>query len=228
MAKDIDAFFESKKEYQIERDRKLAKKEKKAKALIEQQRLKKDEVKLEEELNNEDLVEDGAPATKKVKFAAPTEDDSSDEDLDENGGYFLNPLLIGKQKNGKKKDEDSEEWSDDDEDDKDAKKGKDKKKDGKLGKRKKRDEEDHDFFTNKEIEIVPQENFGDGDESMDSDDMAETRAIAKVMLRKKARSEIVDATYNRYSTFDDETALPSWFLDEEKRHYRPNLPITKE
>lgn len=58
--------------------------------------------------------------------------------------------------------------------------------------------------------------------------MAETRALAKLMLRKKARTEILDATYNRYSTFDDETALPSWFVEEEKKHYRPNIPVTKE
>lgn len=63
---------------------------------------------------------------------------------------------------------------------------------------------------------------------MDSDDMAETRALAKVMLRKKARTEILDSTYNRYATFDDETALPDWFMQDEKKHYRPNLPVTKE
>ena len=41
--------------------------------------------------------------------------------------------------------------------------------------------------------------------------MAETRALAKVMLRKKARTEIVDASYNRYAIFDDEADLPEWF-----------------
>lgn len=38
---------------------------------------------------------------------------------------------------------------------------------------------------------------------MDSDDMAEVRAIAKVMLRKKARTEIIDNSINRYATFED-------------------------
>lgn len=57
--------------------------------------------------------------------------------------------------------------------------------------------------------------------------MAETRALAKVMLRKKARTEIMDATYNRYATFDDESELPEWFAADEKKHFRPNLPITK-
>jgi hypothetical protein len=38
---------------------------------------------------------------------------------------------------------------------------------------------------------------------MDSDDIAETRALAKLMLRKKARTEILEGTYNRYATHDD-------------------------
>lgn len=63
---------------------------------------------------------------------------------------------------------------------------------------------------------------------MDSDDMAETRALAKVMLRKKARTEILDSSYNRYATFDDESVLPEWFKEDEKKHFRINLPITKE
>ena len=63
---------------------------------------------------------------------------------------------------------------------------------------------------------------------MDSDDMAETRALAKVMLRKKARNEILDSTYNRYSNYDDPAILPQWFVEDEAKHYKPNLPITKE
>ena len=34
---------------------------------------------------------------------------------------------------------------------------------------------------------------------MDSNEMAEVRILAKKMLRKKERSEILDSTYNRYS-----------------------------
>jgi len=63
---------------------------------------------------------------------------------------------------------------------------------------------------------------------MDSDDMAETRALAKVMLRKKARNAILDSTYNRYATFDDKSSVAEWFLEDEDRHYRANIPVTKE
>lgn len=63
---------------------------------------------------------------------------------------------------------------------------------------------------------------------MDSDDIAETRALAKVMLRKKARNEILESTYNRYAFNDDKQALPQWFLEDEEKHYKTNIPITKE
>ena len=63
---------------------------------------------------------------------------------------------------------------------------------------------------------------------MDSDDMAETRALAKLMLRKKARNEILDGTYNRYATYDDKDVLPQWFVEDEEKHYKPFIPVTKE
>lgn len=61
-----------------------------------------------------------------------------------------------------------------------------------------------------------------GYSSMDSDDMAETRALAKLMLRKKNRQEILDSTYNRFATHEDKSSLPDWFVEDEARHFRPN------
>lgn len=63
---------------------------------------------------------------------------------------------------------------------------------------------------------------------MDSDDIAETRALAKLMLRKKTRTEILDGTYNRYAHYDDKSQLPQWFLEDEEKHYKAFIPITKE
>ena len=63
---------------------------------------------------------------------------------------------------------------------------------------------------------------------MDSDDIAETWAIAKVMLWKKEREDLIDKSYNRYSFFDDENNLPEWFVEDEHRSYRPRIPVTKE
>mmetsp|Transcript_34416 Transcript_34416/g.25491 ORF Transcript_34416/g.25491 Transcript_34416/m.25491 type:complete len:173 (+) Transcript_34416:1593-2111(+) len=84
-----------------------------------------------------------------------------------------------------------------------------------------------DFFENTEIEVVPQENFDDA-ASLDSDDIAETRALAKLMLRKKTRMELIDSSYNRYATHDDPSVLPKWFVEDEEKHYKKHLPVTKE
>ena len=84
-----------------------------------------------------------------------------------------------------------------------------KKKDKTLGKRNKRDKKGSDnFFGDNNFEVVPQENIEEGYSSMDSDDIAETRALAKLMLRKKTRQEILDSTYNRYVSYDDKSKLP--------------------
>lgn len=78
-----------------------------------------------------------------------------------------------------------------------------------LGKRKtKKGVEDKGFFVDDNFEVVPQEKIEEGYSSMDSDEMAETRALAKLMLRKKNRNEILEGTYNRYATYDDKSVLP--------------------
>jgi len=56
--------------------------------------------------------------------------------------------------------------------------------------------------------------------------LAETLALGQMMLRKKQRMDIVDASYNRYA-FNDDANLPSWFKEEESRHNKPQLPVTR-
>ena len=53
-------------------------------------------------------------------------------------------------------------------------------------------------------------------------------ALAPSMLRKKSREDLIDAGYNRYANNDDQSILPKWFVEDELKHHRPNLPITKE
>ena len=72
------------------------------------------------------------------------------------------------------------------------------------------------------FETVPKQNF----EDWDIDDLAETLVIARKMLRKKDRINIIDSNYNKYTT-DDHDGLPDWFVADEKRHRRIHLPITK-
>lgn len=64
---------------------------------------------------------------------------------------------------------------------------------------------------------------------MDSDDIAETRILAKKMLRKKTRNQIIDGTYNRFSSNEDPDTLPTWFVEDEAKHRFCDLWIpTKE
>jgi AdoMet-dependent rRNA methyltransferase SPB1 len=65
------------------------------------------------------------------------------------------------------------------------------------------------------------------DEEYDSDEVAEIRAIAKKMLRKKDRLDILYKTYNRYA-FSDLKQAPDWFASEEQQHNKPHKPVTKE
>lgn len=62
MNEELEDLFQSKKEYQMEVDRKVAKREKKAKALIEKQRKQLIDVSEEEAMMNDDIRE------KVVKF----------------------------------------------------------------------------------------------------------------------------------------------------------------
>jgi AdoMet-dependent rRNA methyltransferase SPB1 len=54
------------------------------------------------------------------------------------------------------------------------------------------------------------------------------RVLAKRMLRKKDRTEVLDSTYNRYSFHDDVHTLPSWFVEDESKHYFRHVNPTKE
>jgi len=46
--------------------------------------------------------------------------------------------------------------------------------------------------------------------------LAENLALAKKMIRKKHRDNIIDSTYNKFSYDDDEIDIPKWFIDDEK------------
>ena len=82
----------------------------------------------------------------------------------------------------------------------------------------------------KGFEIAPtlttfdERKYGSDDEDYDSDDHARTLAIGTMMLRKSSQKALVDASYNRFA-WNDPVDLPDWFQDDEKRHYRPQLPI---
>jgi len=62
----------------------------------------------------------------------------------------------------------------------------------------------------------------------DPRELAETLALGSLMIEsKKSRMELIDAGYNRY-TFDKQLDLPEWFVENEEKHNKPELPISRE
>jgi len=67
-------------------------------------------------------------------------------------------------------------------------------------------------------------NYDSDNEDYDSEDYAETMALGTMMLRHSKTKALVDASYNRFA-WNDPAELPEWFVDDENRNYRPQLPI---
>jgi AdoMet-dependent rRNA methyltransferase SPB1 len=45
--------------------------------------------------------------------------------------------------------------------------------------------------------------------------------------RRTTKTQLLNDGFNRH-TFRDQMDLPSWFLDDESKHYKSNIPVTKE
>lgn len=60
----------------------------------------------------------------------------------------------------------------------------------------------------------------------DSETHAEILALGKKLKQHTEAKKLVDASYNRYCNNDEE--MPHWFVADENRHWRPQLPITRE
>lgn len=57
---------------------------------------------------------------------------------------------------------------------------------------------------------------------------AEAVTLAQQLVnRKTTTTRLIDDGFNRYS-LNAKDGLPAWFLDDEAKHYKPNIPITKE
>jgi len=87
------------------------------------------------------------------------------------------------------------------------------------------------FFTEKEkndedFEEVPINNNFDPDD-YDSDERAEMLAMGSMLKNPSQRSLLVESSINRYM-FDDAQETPRWFAEDEEKHNKPEMPITKE
>eukprot|EP01039_Chlorochromonas_danica_P010501 gene10501-11632_t len=61
-------------------------------------------------------------------------------------------------------------------------------------------------------------------EDYDGQDKLMTLALGTYMLRQSRKKALIDASYNRYA-WNDPNGLPSWFVDDEMRHNKPQVPV---
>ncbi|OII73300.1 rRNA methyltransferase 3 [Cryptosporidium andersoni] len=64
-------------------------------------------------------------------------------------------------------------------------------------------------------------------------ELEEVQAIGSLLVNKSTRMDLIDGSYNRYSFHDpiedgETLGLPSWFVEDEMKHNKPELPVTKE
>jgi len=81
------------------------------------------------------------------------------------------------------------------------------------------------------FEEVPKEDIEydtdeDSEDDIDSDERIQVLALGKHLLRRKSKQDLLDNAYNRYA-FNDPNNLPEWFLEDEAKHNKPQLPLTK-
>ncbi|EJD52173.1 FtsJ-domain-containing protein [Auricularia subglabra TFB-10046 SS5] len=95
-----------------------------------------------------------------------------------------------------------------------------------------------------EIEVVPQDPDSDDDmwdvDNENEDEIkqekirrhglttAEAVSLAQQLVnRKTTKTQLVNDGFSRYS-LNAKDDLPAWFLDDESKHYKANIPVTKE
>lgn len=69
--------------------------------------------------------------------------------------------------------------------------------------------------------------FDGATKKMMNDPRALSLATQLVKDRRRAKDDLVDASFNRFA-FGDTKDLPVWFREDESRHNRPQAPITRE
>ncbi|NXN39684.1 SPB1 protein, partial [Rhinoptilus africanus] len=75
------------------------------------------------------------------------------------------------------------------------------------------------------FEVVPIEDPVKNARVLDAEGLALGSVIA---TSKKARRDLIDDSFNRYSFNEDEGELPEWFTEEEKQHRHKQIPVDRQ
>ncbi|KAJ3412167.1 AdoMet-dependent rRNA methyltransferase spb1 [Chytridiales sp. JEL 0842] len=153
--------------------------------------------------------------------------------------FFDNPLFKGVNESGTGGLFDSEmggvdTMASDDSDDEEAirkaaKEAKKKKAAKKKGKEGAEDDSDSEAENKKGFEVVKAASDVKADDASNDFiiDTAQKYTLAQMVIHKSGKRDLIDDGFNRYA-FNDPEGLPSWFTEEENRHNKPQLPVTKE
>jgi len=74
------------------------------------------------------------------------------------------------------------------------------------------------------LPAVDEGQYNSDNEDYVSNDYAQTLTLGTMILYRGKEKALVDASYNRF-TCNGPTILPDWFVDDEQKNYRPQLPI---
>lgn len=107
----------------------------------------------------------------------------------------------------------------------------------KKPKREKKEKKEKKKIKDSAFEEVPRAEYSDAESEDDnprskgapSIDIVTAEAMTlahQIASKERSKSDIIDDGFNRLAFYDKEGA-PEWFLDDEKVHNKPNLPITK-
>lgn len=76
-----------------------------------------------------------------------------------------------------------------------------------------------------ELEVVKEKK--EKEPKIGSDEHLEALSLGFLLSKHSTANDLIDSSYNRY-VFNDPADLPQWFVDDEKKYNRPQLPMTKE
>lgn len=78
---------------------------------------------------------------------------------------------------------------------------------------------------NDEIQVVPVESTSKRARILDAEGLA---LGAQIATSKKRMRDVIDGSFHRYANSEDMTEVPAWFVDDEVKHRKRPVPVTKE
>ncbi|KAF4097371.1 pre-rRNA 2'-O-ribose RNA methyltransferase FTSJ3 [Onychostoma macrolepis] len=75
------------------------------------------------------------------------------------------------------------------------------------------------------IQVVPVEKINKRARILDAEGLA---LGAQIATSKKRERDLIDGSFHRFANSEDMTEVPAWLVDDEKKHRKRPIPVTKE